>query len=352
MIKIKKNKMTTRGVLYIGYKCNIKCKFCYYAHNEAKNWEAYDECRRTASLLKSRYKLQAVDITGGEPTIYPHIHELLRYCNEIDLSPTLITNGQLLANEDHVQKFKESKVSDFLVSVHGYGDSYKEITGSRFDRLVMALDNLVKYKIPFRTNTTITASSYKDLKKIAELAVSKGAKVINYISYNPSYDWATITTQDFQVKHSEVSPYIKEALDYCDLVGIEANVRYMPFCMLKGHEDKCYNFAQLPYDPGEWDYKGWYSTEFNCPSWKFPDEFYDNHSKENIYYIAARTQTNACYARSTKCNGCALQNLCDGLTGQYMQRFGDGELRPQKGEKINKPNHFIADRVKVLPTWK
>ena len=83
--------MTGRGVIYIGYKCNLRCKFCYYEHEDAKKWQPIEDAKKAAHLYRNHYGLCAVDITGGEPTIYPNIHELLEYCNKIGLSPTCIT---------------------------------------------------------------------------------------------------------------------------------------------------------------------------------------------------------------------------------------------------------------------
>jgi len=345
--------MTGRGVIYIGYKCNLRCKFCYYEHEDAKKWQPIEDAKKAAHLYRNHYGLCAVDITGGEPTIYPNIHELLEYCNKIGLSPTCITNAQVLEKKEVVARFKESKVNDFLISIHGFGENYDKITQAKngFDRLTKAIDNLNSAGITFRSNTTITTSSYKDLKKIAEFVVANNGKVINYISYNPHYDWANITNQDFQVKHSEVRPYLEDALDYCDAHAVEANVRYFPFCMMPRHKEKCYNFAQIPYDPGEWDFRGWYSTKLYNPADKIPDEFYNDKNRDAAYYLAARKQTNAIYARSPKCEQCALKNICDGLTHQYFNRYGDEEVIIQQGKKINNPTHFLS-RSKTLSTWR
>ena len=39
---------------------------------------------------------------------------------------------------------------------------------------------------------------------------------------------------DFQARHSEIAPYLIEALEICDRVGYEVNVRYFPLCMMNG----------------------------------------------------------------------------------------------------------------------
>lgn len=43
-------------------------------------------------IFVEEYGCNSIDIQGGEPTIYPHIFELIEYCVSIGLKPTLITN--------------------------------------------------------------------------------------------------------------------------------------------------------------------------------------------------------------------------------------------------------------------
>ena len=343
--------ITKRAVLYVGYPCNLRCKFCYYAYKPEKNWHPLDKCIREATIFRGKYDNTHVDITGGEPTIYPHILDLVRYCSRIGMAPTIITNLQALSDEKKVVAFKEAGIEDFLCSVHAWQDKYDKLVAKEgaFEKLKTALGHLQKHKVQIRANCTITRQSMQDLRQIAQFVINNGAKAINFISYNPFYEWENMKEQDFQAPFSEIRPYLIEALEYCDMVGVEANVRYYPFCMAKGHEEKMYNFGQLPWDPGEWDFKSWYNVEFDAPCHKYDDSFYEQHHNDyEAYKAVSKLQKERIYSWYGKCEGCALFNICDGLTHQYMARFGDDELEPYEGEKIEDPRHFIRNRQKFL----
>ncbi len=122
-----------RGVLWIGQTCNLRCHFCYFLdkimdknHPEHDFFEL-DKLKAMCKTLVDVYGNNSVDIQGGEPTIYRHITDLIRYCNEIGLKPTLITNGQVLANPDRCKQLKDAGVYDLLISVHGLGQRYDKI---------------------------------------------------------------------------------------------------------------------------------------------------------------------------------------------------------------------------------
>jgi len=303
--------ITQRSVLYVGFPCNLRCKFCYYAYTKAAKWHPLEETKRDASLFREKFGNDRVDITGGEPTIYPHIHELVRHCNEIGLRPTLITNMQALAQKDQAKEFKESGVFDFLCSVHNLYEDYDAVTqkDGAFQSVEKAIDNLNELGIPWRANCTMVKTNMGLLKDIAEWCHERKARVINFIEFNPFYEWRKMKAIDFQAKHSEIAPHLVKALEYCDSVGLEANVRYFPHCLLPGHEEKSYNFMQLPYDSHEWDFASWYSPITRAPADKldmqyYIDAFVDKGTEKGrafAYKTVARKQRHALYTYSDKC---------------------------------------------------
>ncbi len=352
LIKNTTRELTQRGVLYVGFPCNIKCVFCYYLSAPFKNeWRTLEECKRDAGLYRKEFKNRRVDITGGEPTIYSHIMELLDYCNEIGLVPSMITNMQVLADSEKVKEFKKHGVYDFLCSIHALGDSYDIITGKQgaWKNLIGAVENLGAYEIKWRVNCTMTSINRTQLKRIAQLAYENGARVINFINFNPFREWSDRMDIDFQSRHSEIAPYLKEALDYCDEVGLEANVRFFPFCKMKGHEEKCYNYSQLSYDSHEWDFCSWLSDKTRNPTRKFPSSLFRFVEKEEDFhlFIAHRIRKLG-FIKGPACRFCAVSYLCDGFLKQYAGRFGMDEMEPYEGEVIRDPVEFIKSQKKVV----
>ncbi|MBF0317723.1 MAG: radical SAM protein, partial [Nitrospirae bacterium] len=349
--KTRQRNITKRGVLYVGYLCNVRCVFCYYAYTPAKDWHTIEECKKDAHQYRAVYGNECVDITGGEPTVYPHIFELLDYCKEIGLTPTLITNMQALARKEKALKFKEYGVYDFLCSIHALGDTYDDLTKVRgsWKNVLTALENLQAIDMKWRANCTMTAVNRHQLRTIAELVHDAGGRVINFINYNPFGEWSTKMDIDFQSRHLEITPYLKEALDYCDSVGLEANVRYLPFCIMKGHENKCYNYPQLSYDIHEWDYCSWFCVDTRNISYHVPEYIRSIFKSEAEYhlYIANKVKRDG-FCQSDRCMFCSVGFICDGFTNQYASRFGTDEMQPYPGKIITDPTWFIRNQDKVV----
>lgn len=342
-----KVRITRRGVLYVGFPCNMKCKFCYYSYHESREWHSLDECKRDALLFREKFGNRYVDITGGEPTIYPHIFELLDYCNSIGLKPTIITNVQALASEDCVKQLSDLGINDFLCSVHALGNTYNDLVQSRhgWKNLTQGIENLNKYRIPWRANCTMTRLNMIQLNSIAQWVKERNARIVNFINFNPFEEWQTKMDIDFQARHREIGPYLRDALAFCDQIGLEANVRYFPFCHMRGHEEKCINFQQLSYDPHEWDFCSWYAPETRAPSDKLPGSArIASTSEEELHTFIAQVQKRSLYVQEGGCERCSLQFICDGFTRQYHSRFGMKDAAPYDGEFVTDSTIFIAKR--------
>lgn len=264
----KRRVMTRRGVLWLGQTCNMHCQFCYFLkrvetrEHPEHPFMSIQKARQICSTLVDHYHNNAIDIQGGEPTIYKDIFELVRYCREIGLLPTLITNALVLSRKDLCLKLKDAGVRDLLVSVHGLGDNFNEIVGvpGAHKKQMQALEHLQETEIPFRFNCVLSKMALKDLKGIAELAIRTKARVVNFIAFNPFEDqlhYGKKTTKNVP-GYTEVVSYLTEALDILGDAGIESNLRYFPICLVeKRHRKSVYNFQQLTYDIHEWDYASW-----------------------------------------------------------------------------------------------
>jgi len=256
-----------RGVLWIGQTCNLRCHFCYFLDKIMdRNHPEHDffelgKLKAMCKTLVDVYGNNSVDIQGGEPTIYRHITDLIRYCNEIGLKPTLITNGQVLANPEKCRQLKEAGVYDLLISVHGLGQRYDKIVvvNGAAAKLQKAIDNVAAAGIPFRFNCVLCTDALPDLLGVAQLAVQKGARAVNFIAFNPFIDQACGGKRSAEnvPKYRDVVDYLIPAIDLLDANGIEVNVRYLPFCLFPEKYRKfVQNFQQIVYDLHEWESAG------------------------------------------------------------------------------------------------
>ena len=360
----KKRSLTTRSVLYVGYPCNIRCQFCYYAHFPDRRWRSLEALCRDATLFREKFGHDRVDITGGEPTIHPQILDLVKHCRDIGLRPSLITNTQVLSDREVVQKFLDHGVHDFLCSVHAIGDVYNQIVCRKkgWANLEQAIQNLNEVGIPWRANCTLTRQVVPQLEEVVSFTADHGCRVLNFISFNPFYEWEHPESSgplSFQARHGEIRDALHAALDACDRRGMEANVRYMPLCFLKGHEEKCYNFHQMPYDSHEWNYDTWCFSERGLfqPRVRFFWQWGVGTVMRIVGGCLGRARSTRLWAAKNRrflykkgeaCRSCSARFICDGFTRQYAGRFGYDEAEPFTGPAITDPLHFISRQEKIV----
>ena len=322
--------ITRRGVLYTGYVCDLNCVFCYYRF-EKKTLHPLELMKKEAHALRYKYDCEFVDITGGEPTIHPEIIEFVRYCKEIGLLPTIITHGQKLENKDFCKSLKEAGIKDFLISCHGTESIHDKLIGTKkpgYKSMRKGMENLNNLGIPFRTNTVITKQNYKTLPDLAQELIDVSPTVCNFISFNPFQSWRNKDEISFQARHSDIAPYMKEAVKKMEEENIEVNVRYFPFCQLKGFEKNIMNYPQLSYDKWEWEF----SSQIGG----------SKYTHEYQYLARAKRIQNDLYKKSKKCLRCSLRFICDGFTKEYVNNIGFGEEKPYEGILVIDPLYFTS----------
>lgn len=401
----KERTFTKRGVLWLGQTCNLSCFFCYFAERIADKshpehaFMDLEKAKKICHTLRYVYGNRAIDIQGGEPTIYPKIFELVAYCHEIGLEPTLITNGIVLANEEMCQKYKDAGIKDFLVSIHGIGETYDKVVGmeSGYKKQMKALYNLQKLEIPFRLNCTMTKEVVEEIEDVAQLAIETGALVVNFIAFNPFADQQekNLRSTENVSRYTEIKKHLTVAIDRLEAAGIEVNVRYLPLCMLEErHKKNGYNFQQLSYDPHEWDFNSWtWTTRFNqrsasetldrpIPIMLYEIEGYNGISfgeaakhgnpvhylvdidleehllklfsadipKDLLYRQNAklRAEKHCKYEYNSACEKCSLKNICDGFHNDYSAIFGTDEAEARTGETVDDPKFFISKQDKII----
>jgi MoaA/NifB/PqqE/SkfB family radical SAM enzyme len=406
VLKTKRRTLSRRGVMWLGQTCNLRCYFCYFlnrisnAHHPEHPFMDIQKAKDLCKTLREFYGNTAIDIQGGEPTIYPDILELISYCKEIGLYPTLITNGLHLAKPGVLEQFRDAGVRDFLVSYHGIGDLHDQVVGKKgaYEKMDQAVRRMQELGVPFRFNCTMSKPVVELLPDVARRAIEYGAAAVNFIAFNPFEDQETgIRTHENVAKYSDIKPKLAQAMDLLEEAGIEVNVRYLPLCMAEPrHRKNFYNFQQLPYDHHEWDYQSWMWTGMQTQRMKegglmppfrlgpYARNLYesDSHIRRKAYELSpvkgrlkygvqhalsrmtqfmkgketvwreeaiVRPQADLKYRYHEACERCSARSICDGFHGDYADLFGTGEATPIKDiEPTQDPLRFIRDQEKLV----
>ncbi|MHB8139093.1 MAG: anaerobic ribonucleoside-triphosphate reductase activating protein [Smithellaceae bacterium] len=158
--------------------CNFRCPYC---HNpELVDPKLYNPCliqKDILTFLKNRTgKLDAVTITGGEPTLQEDLIPFIQKIRKIGFAVKLDSNG---SRPDVLARLIKEKLLDFIaLDIKAPGEEYKRVVNIPIDSAVIAecIQLVLKAKIPHEFRTTVVKSMLipKDILAIAkEIAGAK-----------------------------------------------------------------------------------------------------------------------------------------------------------------------------------
>ncbi|MCX7720469.1 MAG: radical SAM protein [Dictyoglomus thermophilum] len=160
--------------------CNLRCRHCYQENFDRSRELPFERLVHiiediSTFLKKEGFDRLSINLTGGEPLIYPHLNQLLKTLNKVDIvhEINIITNGILSPNkviEESYEKLKYIKVS-----LEGAKEETNDLIRGRgnFQRVVGNLKNL---RYDFLFMFTIAKYNYRELDDMYRLAQTLGAK--------------------------------------------------------------------------------------------------------------------------------------------------------------------------------
>jgi MoaA/NifB/PqqE/SkfB family radical SAM enzyme len=318
---------TKRFMIEPSLVCNIKCKFCYHLHRY-DTWK--DTVKPFAEMKKEideglKRGNKYMDITGGEPTIYPYILDVIKYAKQQKLKVCIITNG--IVGKVKTNQLIDAGIDEFLVSRQGKENEHNFITntGNGYGQQCRFL-NQIKEKIDIRFNCVITKFNQNDIYDIAVQLSHYKPKIVNFINMNPHHEWKekTLEVKEVIADLKKVEIGLKAAISYLENKDIGVNVRYYPMCRIAQKYRRCIcNDLQVMFDPYEWDYKTLPKTI-------------------ERYFEWGRVTSNKNEEKGKPCSECGLQNICGGINKHFHKASNEayGEIfKPQKIENIDKMDY-------------
>jgi MoaA/NifB/PqqE/SkfB family radical SAM enzyme len=329
-------RLNKRGVIYVTDVCNHKCKFCYYRYIHRSNHTPLMQIKSLADFERFNHNLTHVDITGiGEPTMHPKINEIIKYCSEINLLPTMITNGSWPEKVEEL--IDEGYLEDVVLSIHSVGPAYEDLTGGRWEKLLKTLTILRDHNFKWRSNVCVVKDNLPFLIDCVKLTKEYGGRLINFLVFNP-HDGTDLASKEneCQTTYTECAEAIKKAIDEAEKLGVLVEVRYIPICTMKGYEKYVLNFSQWIYDPYSWE-----EGHANSQTPFVIEEDYVN-------FINKKVSCNVHKEGCASCNLCRFNKFCDGIYPQYNKKYGMGEFIPFLEEDMPETNDAMFFRKKYM----
>ncbi len=168
--------------------CNFRCPYCHNPElvNGCRLVDPFKKDDVLAKLEKRKGKLDAVVITGGEPTLHPELPGFIRDIKAMGFLVKLDTNG---TNPGMIYKLIEHKLVDyFAMDIKAPFNKYDLLTGASvdIDKIASSID-LIRHSgvdYEFRTTVVDTLLDSNDVKEI--ITMLKGVKRYIIQNFNPT----------------------------------------------------------------------------------------------------------------------------------------------------------------------
>ena len=169
-------------------ECNFRCPYC---HNpELSNPDLYEECipeeKIFAFLEKRKGKLDAVSITGGEPTLQPDLIDFIRKIKDRGYLIKIDTNG---TRPEVLKTLIEDKLIDYIaMDVKAPLEKYRKITRSKINTELIgqSIKFIKKSNIQHEFRTTVVKSQLKEDDLISISRLVKNAHLYVLQKFIPS----------------------------------------------------------------------------------------------------------------------------------------------------------------------
>ena len=181
--------------LFLTHKCNLRCKMCgQWGEGGVTRREDQSFSRTELSFEEAKGFIDAVSadkpnitLFGGEPLLFAHCTDLIRYIKGKSMHCLVITNGSLL--EEMAEDIAGSGLDELNVSLDGQAALHDQIRGmpGLFDSIMRGLETVNRYKERCKKKRplvniqcTINKYNYDKLEQLLDVAEKSKASSLTF----------------------------------------------------------------------------------------------------------------------------------------------------------------------------
>ncbi|MDF1520235.1 MAG: radical SAM protein [Brevefilum sp.] len=163
--------------LAITYRCNNNCSHCYNARPRNYPEMPVEQWKKVIDKVWD-LRIPHVVFTGGEPTLYKDLVELVAYAEGKGLITGLNTNGRKLADKDFVDALVNAGLDHVQITLESHDAGIHNTMVAAKDawgETVTGLKNVLASKLYVMTNTTLLTHNKDSIREtlafLAEIGV-------------------------------------------------------------------------------------------------------------------------------------------------------------------------------------
>lgn len=156
--------------------CNLKCFFCYNTSNISKRHAKVEDVKEILNIMH-KAGCNEVIYLGGEPTIYPHLFEVLHHAASLGMKQGLVSNAQVI-DYTLAERLAKIKALEIGISIHSHDYSiHNALTGNpnSFKNVERAINSLEENNVCWYSQTSLMKSNYLELEKMHAYLIECGS---------------------------------------------------------------------------------------------------------------------------------------------------------------------------------
>ncbi len=225
--------MANLGYIQVIRVCNQRCRFCSNPDNEGRL--PLDETKRVIDDFVAR-GYDGIILTGGEPTLYEHLHDALRYARERGIAARMITNGQKTSDRAYLESLVAAGLQHLHVSVHTSDPKLQAFLTNKEDSLehiVRTLDNVGQMGLACNVNMTICKHNAGQLDRLV-VWLTKRWPFLQHFVWNHLDPSANRCEQNPDVipRLHDIEVSLFRAMRYLDRAGRTFRAERIPLCYM------------------------------------------------------------------------------------------------------------------------
>lgn len=168
-------------------RCNLRCEFCRFVASGdvfgKRDWLEIEDWKRVVDEIAPFRPY--VCLTGGEPTMYPPLPELVAHVKARGLVCALTTNGTML--ESRAEALMKAPPDLLILSLDGPREVHNRVRGAAgaYERALKGVRKLAALRKgpgpPYLiVNAAITGHTYGTAREMVRVAREFGARALNF----------------------------------------------------------------------------------------------------------------------------------------------------------------------------
>jgi len=309
-----------RAELRISKACRRKCVFCCEAKGMLSG-ARFMPLKEAVVIMDSLRKSGTRHITfiGGEPTIHPDFHRIVRAAKLLGHTVQVTTDGTGLADASSAAGVL-ADIDELCLSVHWHNEELaRGVTrlNSAFSDTEAAFSNIKRFgrlKL-FMCHSVVCSLNLEAAADICKYIFSKGRPGVLMLSQLAPWGRGRSSYDSLAISMTELARVFRPVKRLLDINGARLLIAGVPLCVL-----------------GKW---AGFSNDLRF-SPRVVLERGKGDGAEEALSAKKSLEPPLLRTKPDKCSSCSLFDACAGVFPDYLGKYGSGELRPVSARAAKK----------------